>query len=151
MLHFGSNNNVESVERTIIMSLVCAIISAIISLRTNPLYTDQVRNSKKAMKGVKLGLEVYSRIFCLGVPRQGILVWVWLGTNPLRLIPLDMGLDILQILLMVLCSTSCMVLSSALGNLASMGTRIRIETYNFILYLYMYEITHPQWSSMKAW
>ncbi len=62
----------------------------------------------EAMKGVSLGFEVYSKIISV-LRSQDREYWLGPKGKP-RKIPLDMGLDILQILLMS-CSTPCMVLS----------------------------------------
>jgi hypothetical protein len=51
--------------------------------------------------------------------------WLGPGGKPHK-IPLHMGLDILQVMLMS-CPTPCMVLSWAFGNLGSMGTSIGNE------------------------
>jgi hypothetical protein len=53
---------------------------------------------------------------------------------------LDMGLDILQILLMP-CPTHCMVLSWALGNLGSMGTRIGNKQIIHSVFIYVWNNT----------
>jgi hypothetical protein len=75
------------------------------------------------MKGVGLGLRFRVEYSLCWVPRQGIFSWA--EGKPHKIL-LDMGLDILQIMLMS-CPIPCMVLSWALGSLGSMGTSIGNE------------------------
>jgi hypothetical protein len=72
-----------------------------------------LQKSKKDHEKSGHGVDLEWNILCHGVPRQGILAW---ARGQPHKIPLDMGVDILPILLMS-CPTPCMVLSLALGNL----------------------------------
>jgi hypothetical protein len=88
-----------------------------------------------------LGLEVERRIFT--VPRSPDReYWLEPRGKPHR-IPLDMGLDILQILLMS-CLIPCMVFVLGPWYSGVNGNKNWEQMYNFNPYLYMYEITHPQ-------
>jgi len=69
----------------------------------------------------ELGLEVYSRLFSV-LGSQDREYWLGPGGKPHKF-PLDMDLDMLQILLMSY-PTPCMVLSWALGNLGSMSNTL---------------------------